>query len=110
MIFARRFSDDEEYDPIWMDKEKFMESNTRCPCMYESRNKKGEKQMKKPAVDCDFNCPYCGWNPEEQKRRLEKGRFTKDEPVLVHVYADEDDKVGEMTAVLGILHLVFPEL
>ena len=32
-----------------------------------------------PAVDCSFWCDSCGWNPEEQKRRLDQGEFVTDE-------------------------------
>ena len=30
------------------------------------------------AVDCTMDCGSCGWNPDEQRRRLETGRMVED--------------------------------
>ena len=48
----------------------------KAPCRF---TYSGEKTMNDsyPDVNCSYNCESCGWNPEEQKRRLKKGHFEK---------------------------------
>ena len=69
-------TDEEEFDPSWMDKEKFtkMEEEKKYPCLFPYRCRDGAVKIVKP-IECDNNCLYCAWNPEEKKRRFEEGRF-----------------------------------
>lgn len=41
-----------------------------APCGY--INEDGKHAW--PAVDCEYNCEACGWNPKEAKRRVEEGK------------------------------------
>ena len=48
-----------------------------APCEYEFYEEKKQKNVTSwPAVDCDYDCLHCGWNPEEAKRRMKEGYFT----------------------------------
>ena len=51
------------------------------PCAFPEFNEKNQKKHHAvPGVNCIYECATCGWNPEEQKRRLKEGRLvtTKD--------------------------------
>lgn len=56
-------------------------------------------------VNCAKNCDSCGWNPREQKRRLETGEF---KPVHTRRGWDEDTGTAvEVTLPEGTRQLVF---
>ena len=47
------------------------------PCGFIYENDGKEIADSYPAISCSYVCERCGWNPKEQKRRLEEGRFEK---------------------------------
>lgn len=45
----------------------------RAPCVYSAWNDLKHKDTDfYPAVNCDYHCDTCGWNPVVAERRLEK--------------------------------------
>ena len=102
-------TDEEEFDPSWMDKEKFtkMEEEKKYPCLFPYRCRDGAVKIVKP-IECDNNCLYCAWNPEEQARRLEKGHFEKNAVVAIRHYSGEEDKAGTPVLYGGLRQLRFP--
>ena len=53
-----------------------LKRNVNAPCVFLGRDERnGEKRMFYPAVNCEFGCDACGWNPEERRRRLKTGRW-----------------------------------
>ena len=104
-------TDEEEFDPTWMDKEKFtkMEEEKKYPCLFPFKCRDGAVKIVKP-IDCDNNCLYCAWNPEEKKRRLEEGHFIHDAAVEILVFADEGDSEGSPVLYSGLMQLVFKGL
>lgn len=47
-----------------------------APCAYIVRDdEKHTEKTEYPGVNCKHLCDTCGWNPKEQQRRLEKGKF-----------------------------------
>ena len=68
-------------------------------------DKMGVSRKHLAAVNCDKKCDTCGWNPEEQKRRIETGSF---KPVHTRRGWDEDTgNVIEVTLQEGTRQLVF---
>lgn len=49
----------------------------KAPCGYPGMNRQGQRITKYAEVNCGHNCEKCGWNPKEQKRRLETGYWIK---------------------------------
>lgn len=48
------------------------------PCSRMAWNEvKQRDELQRAAVICNFRCGSCGFNPQEQKRRLREGRFVK---------------------------------
>lgn len=48
---------------------------TSAPCLYLGFNEVTQKdQLFYPTVRCDFDCEHCGWNHDEQKRRIRTGK------------------------------------
>ena len=44
-----------------------------APCVYKAKNDLTNKiQDFYPAVNCDYRCDCCGWNPEVAKARVER--------------------------------------
>lgn len=41
-----------------------------APCKYMRTLENGKQKVSYPAVDCDFQCTHCGWNPVVAKRRI----------------------------------------
>ena len=80
------------------------------PCLFVFRNERGKEELVKPVKKCDSNCRYCGFNPEEQKRRLEKGHFIRDGIAVILHYSDERDDKGTPLVYSGLKQLVFPPL
>ena len=78
------------------------------PCVRTGTDENGKLKKVRPAVNCKKDCPHCGWNPNEQKRRLEKGKFVNDAVVVIRHYADEKDLEGIPVVYSGLYHLVFP--
>ena len=38
----------------------------------------GEKGKRiSPAVECNYSCRFCGWNPAEHERRMSDGQWIK---------------------------------
>jgi len=73
-------------------------------CGYLKKDKKtGKVDRNFPCVDCSFQCKSCGWNPKEQKRRLEEGRF---EPALTRRNSETEQ---EIPLPVGTKRLVFPK-
>ena len=78
------------------------------PCEYIVSKEDGTEKIVRPAVDCDRNCDTCGWNPAEQKRRLEQGAIRTGPAIVIRVYAAESDKRGKRTICRGLRSLMFP--
>lgn len=56
------------------------------PCIYftyDREKKRWEEAV--PDVLCSTNCVGCGWDAEEQKRRLETGEWVFDENGVKHL-------------------------
>ncbi len=67
----------------------------------------GHSKKRLAPVRCDKRCETCGWNPAEQKRRLETGKFL---PVYTRKGIDpETELVIEVTLPEGTKQLVFPK-
>lgn len=87
-----------------------MKSNKRdcmnAPCSTSLWDKeKREFEQNYPSVNCRFNCWNCGFNPEEQARRLTTGRF--DEHVVSHdLHNDDGDVVHTITRKVKTLHYI----
>ena len=77
-------------------------------CIFEGVEENGKKATMKPAVNCNKKCESCGWNPEEQARRLKEGRFVKDATVVIRHYINEQDNRGTLVAYAGLKQLRFP--
>lgn len=43
-----------------------------APCLVIELDKAGRKVRRVPAVDCEWNCENCGFNPRVKQRRLAK--------------------------------------
>jgi len=41
-----------------------------APCKFLLTDDDGKANERYPAIDCDYKCAFCAWNPAEQKRRL----------------------------------------
>jgi len=55
-----------------------LKRNVNAPCVFLGRDERnGEKRMFYPAVNCEFGCDACGWNPEEKRRRLKTGKMVE---------------------------------
>ena len=68
-------------------------------------DKMGRQQKHLVPVNCDRKCGSCGWNPDEQKRRLKTGEFKP-----VHTRKGWDDETGNVIEVAlpeGTTQLVF---
>jgi len=48
-----------------------------APCWFLETDQRGNVTTNYPLVNCDYRCSSCGWNPKEQKRRLQQGEFVK---------------------------------
>ena len=74
-------------------------------CARVETDKMGVTKKYLAGVMCDKNCETCGWNPAEQKRRLETGVFM---PVHTRRGYDEDTgNIVEITLPEGTKQLVF---
>lgn len=67
-------------------------------------DKMGKQQKHLAPVSCDHNCDSCGWNPDEQKRRLGTGEF---KPVHTRKGWDEETGWHEVVLPEGTRQLVF---
>ena len=55
-----------------------MEERKRVPCEMTTYSEDLQQVIReKPYVSCDFRCGTCGWNPAEQRRRLQTGVWVK---------------------------------
>ena len=79
------------------------------PCVYSAVDESGRLEKRRPEVKCNKDCSRCGWNPIEQKWRLEKGRFVKNAVVVIRHYAGEEDQEGMPVVYTGLRQLVFPK-
>lgn len=53
--------------------DRLMKAGLRVPCRCAGRNGAGRKSGEHyPAVNCEFRCEECGWNPEVKERRLRR--------------------------------------
>ena len=44
-----------------------------APCVYEAWDNVRRKNVPAyPAVNCEYHCSHCGWNPEIAQKRVEK--------------------------------------
>ena len=51
-----------------------------CPCLFSEYDMIRKRwNIIPPAVDCSFDCSGCGWNIEEQQRRLKDGEWVEKE-------------------------------
>lgn len=46
----------------------------------------GKEKLIAPGVNCSLNCDTCGWNPEEQERRLTQGRMETNDGITKLVF------------------------
>lgn len=59
-----------------MDKRDKQKAEMQAPCLFWEWNpKKVKADVCYPQVNCNMNCKSCGWNPEEQNRRLNEGKM-----------------------------------
>lgn len=49
-----------------------MKRTINAPCLFFEVDKSGHTIRHAPAVDCDWNCENCGFNPKVMQRRLAK--------------------------------------
>lgn len=49
-----------------------MKRTINAPCLFTEEGKGGHIIRHAPAVDCDWNCENCGFNPRVKERRLAK--------------------------------------
>ena len=50
-----------------------------APCLFDEYDSDKQSWEKRPpAVDCSFHCESCGWNIDEQERRLADGEWVFD--------------------------------
>ena len=80
------------------------------PCDFIVRQEDGTEKIVHPAVDCDKHCETCGWNPEEQTRRLEQGSIRSGQIAVIRIYSGENDNRGKPKIFRGLRSLVFPPL
>ncbi len=79
-------------------------------CEYVVLDENGKPETRRPAITCKKDCIHCGFNPQEQKRRLEKGHFRDDAVVVIRHYAGENDLEGVPVVYSNLRQLVFPKL
>ena len=49
----------------------------RAPCVYQDWSDVHQKVADVfPAVNCNYDCSHCGWNPDVAKARLQKMGYT----------------------------------
>ena len=72
-----------------------MDSNYEFPCKTYLPNEKGGLTWSKPKIMCAKKCASCGWNPEEQERRLKTGKI--DERTVTHVLHND---LGEAVSII----------
>ena len=82
-------------------------STNRKPCEFPYMIR-GKIEIVRPIDSCRGNCESCGWNPAEQKRRLEQGAIRTGPAIIIRVYAAESDKRGKRTICRGLRSLMFP--
>lgn len=59
-----------------MDKRDKQKAEMQAPCLFWEWNpQKAKADVCYPQVNCNMNCKNCGWNPEEQNRRLSEGKM-----------------------------------
>lgn len=77
-----------------MDKQK-----NHVPCIFQYWSETRKRFFDSvPAVDCSGDCVHCGWNPDEQERRLRTGVLCKhDKTLTLHFFRKEtqDDRHSE---------------
>ena len=72
-----------------------------APCWFQAKDAEGNIVTAYPPISCNRNCDSCGWNPKEQKRRIETGQF-------VNLNIRKIAETGEFVALpRGTRHLVF---
>ena len=49
-----------------------MKRTINAPCLFLEEGKDGHIIRHAPAVDCEWNCDTCGFNPRVMQRRLAK--------------------------------------
>jgi len=48
----------------------------QTPCLFLDWNERKRRyDATAPAVNCNYNCAVCGWNPAERDRRLTEGEW-----------------------------------
>lgn len=53
--------------------DRLMKAGFRAPCRCPDRKRAWRKEADRyPAVNCEFRCEECGWNPEVKERRLRR--------------------------------------
>lgn len=73
----------------------------QAPCAISVFDKKKKKEITVfHAVDCNYACETCGWNPCERERRLREGVW---QPVYVRANAE----IGKRIALEGVKQLCF---
>lgn len=73
----------------------------QAPCAIAVFDKKKKKEVTVfPAVDCNYACETCGWNPCERERRLRDGVW---QPIHVRTNVE----TGKRIALDGVEQLCF---
>ena len=49
-----------------------LKRSMNAPCLYLEEGKGGHIIRHAPAVDCEWDCDHCGFNPRVKERRLAK--------------------------------------
>ena len=66
-----------------------------APCGYMTFNKTlGKYKMLFASVRCNYKCETCGFNPEEQRRRLNEGHFVT-QTITHELWNDSHTKVED---------------
>ena len=52
-----------------------LKRSMNAPCLFLEEGKDGHMIRHAPAVDCEWNCDHCGFNPRVKERRLNKWKM-----------------------------------
>ena len=89
-------------------KEKIMnDTEKKFPCEFEFKVR-GKLEMVRPIDNCSCRCETCGFNPEEQKRRLKQGQLRSGPVVTILSFSSPEDKEGKPFYYVGLRSLHFP--
>lgn len=64
-----------------------------APCYFWDVDKRGKLTKRWPAVNCKLDCTSCGWNPVENKRRLNGHWVSDGKTVRLQILRRYDESV-----------------